>query len=104
MLVRINSEFFDKKEHEIAEYIGTLTHETAKACILAILAAHKDSILLVEFDQFIDSIWMYQKNGIAICVDLPYLRNEGFRCGFNDFTGMKSLYTWPGKAEGDLPF
>lgn len=59
---------------------------------------------MVEFENFTQTIWFYKSDGIAIYVDLPQEENGSFRCNFFNYIGKRSLFAWPGKEEGALPF
>ncbi len=104
MLVKIKGTFIETTDSELHQYIVSATHEVAGNCIYGIYEAHKDSIVLVDFERFTNIIWMYQKNGVALLMDLPKKENRGFRCDFYNFIGHKSTISWPGKEEGALPF
>ncbi|MDP4087449.1 MAG: hypothetical protein Q8934_23065, partial [Bacillota bacterium] len=87
MLVSIKNEFFQKNLNELNEYIRNLTNECSFICIKGLLETYQDNILLIKFEDFIHSIWIYRADGIAILVYLPKEEYEGFRYDFFNFTG-----------------
>lgn len=104
MLISKNGEITENTESELVKVISSSTNKIAKDCIVTIILNNLSDILLVEFERFSNTIWIYQKNGIAILFDLPKEDNEGFRCDFFNFTGKRSLYFCAGKEAGALPF